>query len=160
MFSLIFLLIAILIVVRWYLILVLIFIFLRSDSGQLFMYLLVICIFLWEKNSKLHCLFIAMGYMSYLFFWTLTPYHIYTNTFFYSMGFLVILLMIPFAVMKLLIWYSPSCLFLLFDVTFSALLARSVSRSLPVISPWSFTVSDLKFKTLNPFWVDFCECVR
>lgn len=77
MFSLIFLLIAILIVVRWYLILVLIFIFLSSDSGQLFMYLLVICIFLWEKNSKLHCIFIAMGYMRYLFFWTLTPYHIY-----------------------------------------------------------------------------------
>ena len=89
----------------------------------------------------------------------------FENSFFHSLDWLFILLMVSFAVWSFLVWYNSTCLFFPFDayvfgVISKKLLLRPMSRLSPMFFSKSFIVSGLMLKSLIHFELIFMWSVR
>ena len=134
-----------------------------------------ICL-LWEMSIWVLCPFL-IGLFIYLFLLLSSRSSLYIldinplsdvwfkNIFSYSIGFLLILLIMSFPMQKFLVWCNPTCLFLdfvtcTFEVMSKTSLPRLMSRSFfPIFSYSSFRVSDIMFKYLIHFELIFVYVV-
>lgn len=123
--SFVFLIVAILISVKYFFgrwgVLLIIISFIIRDIEHVFIYLLVICMTLekWLFNSLAHFKIILIVLLlliskSFLYILQINPLSDiqFTNIFFHFTGCLYTLLIISFTVQKLLVRFSPTCLFL------------------------------------------------
>lgn len=123
--SFVFLIVAILISVKYFFggwgVLLIIISFIIRDIEHVFIYLLVICMTLekWLFNSLAHFKIILIVLLlliskSFLYILQINPLSDiqFTNIFFHFTGCLYTLLIISFTVLKLLVRFSPTCLFL------------------------------------------------
>ena len=117
------------------------------------------------KSNFLVCLFLMLNCMSSLYILGINCLSdsVFANVFFHSISFLFLLLIISFAVQKLLVDVS-FCLFLLFfplawvDRS-RKLLLKLMSESVLPVSSRSFKASGLRFKS-DQFWVYFFRWYR
>ena len=161
---LIFLTIVILTGVRWYIMVSICIPLKTSEVEHLFIWSLAICISSLEKPIQVLCpyfyqivwVFLILSYMSSLYIVdiNLLSDKSFTNIFSHSVSCLFVLLMLSFAVQKLLISLDPICLFLLL---FSLPLENRSQKILlwfmtknvpPVFSSRSFMAFSLKFRSL------------